>query len=71
MAFDIGGMPDLITHKKTGYLAEYGDSNQLYEGIMYCIENKGVLRDEIRSIRENVNSPSVVGESYVRLCQKI
>lgn len=71
VAFDIGGMPDLITHKKTGYLAEYGDSNQLYEGIMYCIENKGVLRDEIRSIRENVNSPSVVGESYVRLCQKI
>lgn len=40
VGFNTGGIPDIIVHKKNGYLANYKDSNDLAEGIKYCIENK-------------------------------
>ena len=38
VAFNIGGIPELIDHRKNGYLAIYKDSHDLAEGIKYCIE---------------------------------
>lgn len=40
VGFKVGGIPDMISHKKNGYLAEYKDTTDLYNGILYCIENK-------------------------------
>lgn len=40
IGFDIGGIPDMIVHKKNGYLAKYKDPSDLANGIKYCIENK-------------------------------
>ncbi|MEO9892797.1 glycosyltransferase [Aurantibacter sp.] len=37
--FNIGGIPDMIHHKKNGYLAEYKNSTDLAEGILYCLQN--------------------------------
>jgi len=37
VAFKIGGIPELIDHKKNGYCAAYKDSHDLAEGIKYCI----------------------------------
>ena len=39
VAFDTGGIPDLIAHKENGYLARYRDSEDLAAGIKYCLEN--------------------------------
>ncbi|MCM4156124.1 glycosyltransferase [Gramella sp. AN32] len=38
VAFNIGGIPDLIEHKGNGYLAEYKNSIDLAKGIKYCID---------------------------------
>jgi glycosyltransferase involved in cell wall biosynthesis len=38
-AFNTGGIPDIVEHKKTGYLAKCFDTEDLYNGIIYCIEN--------------------------------
>lgn len=38
--FKVGGIPDMISHKQNGYLAEYKDTTDLYNGILYCITNK-------------------------------
>ncbi len=38
--FDVGGIPDMIDHKKNGYLAKYRDAEDLAEGIKFCLENK-------------------------------
>lgn len=38
--FDVGGIPDMIDHKKNGYLAKYKDAEDLAEGIRFCLENK-------------------------------
>lgn len=39
IGFDIGGIPDMIQHKRNGYLAKYKDAEDLANGIIYCIEN--------------------------------
>jgi glycosyltransferase involved in cell wall biosynthesis len=39
VAFEIGGMPDLIEHQKTGYLAQPYWIDDLATGIAWCIEN--------------------------------
>ena len=43
VAFDVGGTPDIVEHKKTGYLATPYKSEKLVEGIEYCINNKQIL----------------------------
>jgi len=40
VGFKIGGIPDIINHKKNGYLANYKDASDLAEGIIYCLKKK-------------------------------
>lgn len=39
VGFDVGGIPELIRHKKNGYLARYKDAEDLAAGIQYCLQN--------------------------------
>lgn len=39
VAFDVGGIPDLVKHKENGYLAKYKDAYDLSAGIRYCLQN--------------------------------
>ncbi len=39
VAFNIGGNQDLISHLENGYLAKYKDSNDLFRGINYVLNN--------------------------------
>jgi glycosyltransferase involved in cell wall biosynthesis len=38
VAFDIGGIPDLIEHRRTGYLARPFDTADLSNGIVECLD---------------------------------
>jgi len=38
--FTVGGIPDMISHQKNGYLAEYKNPEDLAKGIEYCLENE-------------------------------
>lgn len=38
VAFNVGGVPDLIDHKQNGYLAQPGDARSLIEGIRWCLD---------------------------------
>lgn len=40
VAFNTGGIPDMITHKENGYLAKYKDSEDIAKGIKFCLEHK-------------------------------
>lgn len=40
VAFNIGGMPDLIEHQKNGFLAEPYQVQELAQGIIWSIENQ-------------------------------
>lgn len=39
VAFEVGGIPDLIRHKKNGYLASYKDAADLAAGMAYCLDH--------------------------------
>jgi len=39
VGFDAGGVPDMIKHQKNGYLAKYKDSQDLANGIIWCLDN--------------------------------
>jgi glycosyltransferase involved in cell wall biosynthesis len=39
VAFDIGGMPDLIEHRRTGYLAKPYEAEDLAQGIVWVLED--------------------------------
>lgn len=38
--FRTGGIPEMIDHKRNGYVARYKDSTDLAEGILWVIENR-------------------------------
>lgn len=40
VGFDVGGIPDMIAHKKNGYLAKYKDEKDLSNGLNYCLSNE-------------------------------
>jgi glycosyltransferase involved in cell wall biosynthesis len=50
VAFNVGGIPDLIKHKSNGYLAKYQDPADIANGVTFCLENKikGYLLPEFR-----------------------
>jgi glycosyltransferase involved in cell wall biosynthesis len=54
VAFDIGGLPDIVEHQKTGYLAKAFDTEDLARGILWVLEHAGSPRacgprDDIRA----------------------
>jgi glycosyltransferase involved in cell wall biosynthesis len=40
VAFNIGGMPDMIEHQRNGYLAQPFESEDLAKGIVWVLENQ-------------------------------
>ncbi len=40
VGFNVGGIPDMIEHKKNGYLATYKDAADIAAGIKYCLDEK-------------------------------
>lgn len=65
VAFSIGGITDIVEHKKTGYLCSYGDTDAMARGIEYCVGLKSDIHEKIK----NINAYSIVGERYIELAQ--
>jgi len=40
VGFNVGGIPDMISHKHNGYLARYKDAIDIAEGVKFCIKNR-------------------------------
>lgn len=50
----VGGIPELISHLKTGYLVEPGDIDSLAKSMRFLIENAGVRESVGQKARERV-----------------
>ncbi len=64
-AFNIGGMPDMISHKDNGYLALPKDSFDLSKGILFCLDNN--LSEQARQTALIKFDSSNVSNQYVEL----
>lgn len=69
VAFNIGGMPDMIIHKENGYIATPFHVEDLARGIDYCAS--GQMADSCRSYVVDHFSPQVVGKEYENLYFKL
>lgn len=69
-AFNVGGIPDIVEHKVTGYLAKPYDCKDLADGIEYCALNRDFLsKGCIRKTKE-FNSSNVVS-MHINLYESI
>lgn len=59
IGFDVSAVPELIKHKKNGYLAKLKDAEDLANGIKYLIENRNVL-----NIDANYSSNRVIERHF-------
>ncbi len=62
VGFDVGGIPEMITHLQTGYVAKYLSVDDLADGIVHVLERSAdpAYRAEVRSfVEENYAEPKV------------
>lgn len=75
VAFKVGGIPELIKHKETGYLAKYKDSSDIAEGIKWLMELDADKRQRMRrSCVQTVNEKHTLrqqAESFLNLYERL
>jgi glycosyltransferase involved in cell wall biosynthesis len=74
VAFRVGGIPDLIEHEKTGYLAEPFDTSDLMRGIQFVLENSERWKSLSLSARQKAESMFPIEKTvdqYTRLYRDI
>lgn len=73
VAFDIGGNSDMIDHKLNGYLAKAKDTEDLAQGINYCLNNNvdNNLSESARTKVLKCFNTGVVGRLYTELYKEI
>lgn len=69
VAFDTGGLSDIVDHMQNGYLARPFDSQDFATGILWCLQNAEncELRRKAREKATGCFSCSVVGELYKQI----
>lgn len=73
VAFNIGGMPDMIDHKVTGFLAREKESNDLAEGIHWLLEEEEIkiLNEAARKkVLDNYRN-EIVAKQYLELYKEL
>lgn len=45
VTFDVGGVPEIVEHKKSGYVAQYKDSDDLLSGVNMLIDDENLRRN--------------------------
>jgi glycosyltransferase involved in cell wall biosynthesis len=76
VAFPVGNVPDLVEHKKNGYIASYENTRDLAEGIRWVTE--GMSRQDFlkmsincRLVAANYHDPSTAAERHISVYQKM
>ena len=71
VAFDTGGVKDMVDHCENGYLAEYMSSGDLAKGILYVLCDNGDLASNARDkILENFSYP-IIAEKHIQLYKRL
>jgi glycosyltransferase involved in cell wall biosynthesis len=70
VAFNIGGLPDIVDHQQSGWLAPAFDTDSLADGILWVLSDAQMwqlLSLNARKIAQERFSPKVVIEQYMQI----
>lgn len=70
IAFNVGGLSELITHKVNGFICSHISSNALADGIRYFIENDIACEIAGKAAKDSINekfSKRLLGEQWIKL----
>ncbi|MCT4535548.1 glycosyltransferase family 4 protein [Halodesulfovibrio sp.] len=73
-AFGIGGIPDIVSHTKTGYLAPAYDTEELAKGISFIMQDTVRLAEMgkvARTVIEEQYTIEIVAKRYLELYESI
>lgn len=72
VAFNSGGIPEIIDHKENGYVAEHGNANDLAEGIKWVLgfDNSDELRARARLKAQKCYDQEVIAPKYLEAFRK-
>lgn len=70
VAFSVGGVPEMIQHRQTGYLAQPFDTDDLAHGIVELIEVSDSCRDRCVQAAQRY-APAVVAEKHLQLFREL
>jgi glycosyltransferase involved in cell wall biosynthesis len=70
VAFKIGGIPDLIDHKKNGYLAQYMNSEDLSSGIKWVLSNQEIGKLARKKV-ETTFSEEKIASQFIELYESL
>lgn len=73
IAFQVGGLNEIVDHKKTGYLAKSFDVKDLSNGLdwVLTIEDKLNFKNAIIEITRNKFSENIIANNYIELYQQV
>ncbi len=74
VAFNTGGLPDVVAHKASGYLASPFDTSELAHGIQWVLNNKeryDKLAATARKRALKLWAPNIVAAQYIDIYQKV
>ncbi|MGL5317865.1 MAG: glycosyltransferase family 4 protein, partial [Bacteroidales bacterium] len=73
VGFRIGGIPEMIDHKKNGYVAEYKSAEDLAQGINWVLqpENYGTCANLCREKVEMEYSESIIAHKYLEIYNEV
>lgn len=54
ITFNTGGIPELVGHEETGYIAEYNNITDLTKGLEYYMKNPRLLKKMGKNARESI-----------------
>ena len=73
VAFDIGGLPDIVTHRATGWLARPFDTDDLAQGVRWIVEDQDrwrSMRNAARIAAVDKFSPRKIAQQYVNIYEE-
>lgn len=70
VSFGAGGQCDIIEHKKNGYIAEYRDTQDLANGIMWALRQP-TTRAALHGFVEEKFSSDIIASKYIELFNKM
>ena len=73
VAFNIGGLPDIIDHRQSGWLADAFDTDRLAEGLLWILADSvrwDQLSSNARKIALDRFSPNIVIQQYLHVYEQ-